>query len=202
MLSGAIGAFLSFLGNNLPTGPFMVLAASFVFACAFFFGPRHGIVPRWLRRLSQTRRIGRENTLKSLYRILEDRQFTDEGITLEELSVLRRETLESVREQINALSAHRLASFDEPRGAVHLTPEGWRQACSVVRNHRLWELYLTSMADYPADHVHDDAEKLEHMLGEETIRKLERNLEFPVVDPHGKAIPSLPSTGRNVRGDR
>jgi hypothetical protein len=26
MLSGAIGAFLSFLGNNLPTGPFMVLA--------------------------------------------------------------------------------------------------------------------------------------------------------------------------------
>ena len=38
MLAGVTGAFLSFLGNNLPTGPFMVLGASFVFGWRFSSG--------------------------------------------------------------------------------------------------------------------------------------------------------------------
>jgi manganese/zinc/iron transport system permease protein len=71
----------------------------------------------------------------------------------------------------------------------------------VVRNHRLWELYLTNTANYPADHVHDDAERLEHMLPEETVRQLERGLEFPNRDPHGKVIPSLRGTGWKVQSD-
>jgi len=37
--TAAFGAFLSFLGSNLPTGPFMVLAGSFVFTMAFLFSP-------------------------------------------------------------------------------------------------------------------------------------------------------------------
>ena len=201
MLAGASGAFLSFLGNNLPTGPFMVLGASSVFVLAFIFGPRHGVLPRFLRRRSQTRRIGRENTLKSIYRVLEDREFSDEGITLEELCRGRRETLDEIRIQITALAENGLATLDEPRRAVHLTPEGWRQACAVVRNHRLWELYLTSAANYPADHVHDDAERLEHMLGEETVRELERRLHFPALDPHGKVIPTLRGAGWKVNRD-
>jgi manganese/zinc/iron transport system permease protein len=190
MLAGTIGSFLSFLGNDLPTGPFMVLGGSTVFGLAFFFGPRHGVLPRWWRQHSQARRIGRENTLKAIYRALEDRGFTDEGVTLEELSTLRRETLDDARTQLAALEAHGLASYDAPRGAAHLTPEGWRHACAVVRNHRLWELYLTSAANYQADHVHEDAERIEHVLGEETVREIERRLEFPHHDPHGKAIPS------------
>jgi ABC-type Mn2+/Zn2+ transport system permease subunit len=40
MVSGGAGAFFSFVGRNLPTGPFMVLAAGTVFAAALFFGPR------------------------------------------------------------------------------------------------------------------------------------------------------------------
>ncbi|MDQ3622435.1 MAG: metal ABC transporter permease [Verrucomicrobiota bacterium] len=191
LLAATSGAFLSFLGNNLPTGPFMVLGASTVFAGAFFFAPRHGILPRWWRRRSRAQRIQRENTMKSIYHVLENRGFTSEGVTIEELSQRRRETLEQVRAQAAKLDAHELATFDEPRGAVHLTPEGWRQACAVVRNHRLWELYLTSAANYSSDHVHEDAEKIEHMLGEETVRHLERRLEFPNRDPHGKAIPSM-----------
>lgn len=191
MLAGAAGAFFSFLGNNLPTGPFMVLGASAVFGVAFFFGPRHGVVPRWWRQRSREQRIGRENTLKAIYHELESRAFADEAVTIEELCERRRETLDEVRAQLAALETHGLATFDEPRGAAHLTPEGWRQACTVVRNHRLWELYLTNAANYQADHVHEDAEKIEHVLGEDIVRQLERRLEYPHRDPHGKAIPSL-----------
>jgi len=60
----------------------------------------------------------------------------------------------------------------------------------MIRNHRLWELYLTQEASYAADHVHDDAEKIEHIIGEKTIRQLERILSNPRLDPHGKLIPS------------
>ena len=38
-----------------------------------------------------------------------------------------------------------------------LTPKGWEYACRIVRNHRLWELYLTNEAQYAPDHVHEDA---------------------------------------------
>ncbi|MFP6886797.1 MAG: iron dependent repressor, metal binding and dimerization domain protein, partial [Opitutales bacterium] len=37
----------------------------------------------------------------------------------------------------------------------------------------------------------DDAEKIEHVLGEEVVRRLERILSNPRRDPHGKLIPSL-----------
>jgi manganese/zinc/iron transport system permease protein len=74
---------------------------------------------------------------------------------------------------------------------VLLTPEGWRRAAAIVRNHRLWELYLTQSANIAADHVHEDAEKIEHVLGEETVRQLERQLAFATRDPHGREIPGI-----------
>lgn len=191
LLSAVIGAFFSFLGSNLPTGPFMVLGASTIFGAAFLLGPRHGVIPRWMRHRSRRHRIERENTLKAIYQVLETREFRDEAVTLEELASRRRATLDEIQTQVIALERYGLANFDVPRGAVHVTPEGWRLACTVVRNHRLWELYLTNTAQYQADHVHEDAEQIEHVLGEETVRKLERGLDFPALDPHGKPIPSI-----------
>ncbi len=191
MLSGALGSFLSFLGNNLPTGPFMVLGASTVFATAFFFAPRHGVIPRWWRLRSRVRRISRENTLKFIYHVLEGRGFDGEGVSLEELAERSRCTVDEARLLVQHLADHRLATLDRDRGGLLLMPEGWRVASSVVRNHRLWELYLTNMAAYSPDHVHEDAEKIEHVLGEQTIRDLERRLKFPDRDPHGKPIPNV-----------
>jgi Mn-dependent DtxR family transcriptional regulator len=191
LLAGSFGAFFSFLGNNLPTGPFMVLGATAVFALAFFFGPRHGIVLRWLRQRSRSQRVQRENTLKSMYHVLEGRGFAGEGVSLSELAERRRETLEESRARSIELKRHRMVTLDEDGNMIFLTPEGWTRACAIVRNHRLWELYLTNAAQIAADHVHDDAEKIEHVLGEEVIRQLERRLDYATKDPHGRLIPSL-----------
>jgi manganese/zinc/iron transport system permease protein len=66
----------------------------------------------------------------------------------------------------------------------------------------LWELYLTNEASIAPDHVHDDAEVIEHVLGEETIRQLERTLNHAKQDPHGRPIPGLMDLklGAQVRG--
>lgn len=191
MLAGVLGAFMSFLGNNLPTGPFMVLGASAVFLGAFLFGPRHGVLVRWWKRRSRSGRIRRENTLKSIYRVLEERDFRDEGVSLRELAELRRESIEEARTESIELSRHGLITTHEEGNVLFFTPKGWQRACEIVRNHRLWELYLTNAVQYSPDHVHEDADKIEHVIGTETVRELERKLQFAKRDPHGRLIPGL-----------
>jgi len=191
LLAGALGSFLSFLGPNLPTGPFMVLGATAVFVLAFLFGPRHGIVIRGIRRRSRASRVQRENTLKSIYHVLEGRDFKGDGVSLRELAERRRETVEEAARQSRELRRHALATLHEEGNLIFLTPDGWQLACAIVRNHRLWELYLTNAAQIAADHVHEDAEKIEHVLGDEVVREIERRLANATRDPHGRPIPSL-----------
>jgi manganese/zinc/iron transport system permease protein len=181
----------SFLGANLPTGPFMVLGATTVFVLAFLFGPRHGVVVRWWRQRSRARRIQRENVLKAIYHELEARNFTGEGVSLTELAQRRRETVEEATAQAGDLRRSGLATLHEEGNLILFTPSGWQRACEIVRNHRLWELYLTNAAQIAADHVHDDAEKIEHVLGEEVVRQIEKRLEYASKDPHGRPIPGL-----------
>jgi manganese/zinc/iron transport system permease protein len=200
LVSGALGAFLSFLGPKFPTGPFMVLSSTSVFVLAFLFGPRHGVISRWWRQRSRAARIQRENTLKSIYHVLEARNFQGEGVSLRELAERRRETVEEAGRQGGELRRHALATLAEEGNLIFLTPAGWQLACNIVRNHRLWELYLTNAARIAADHVHDDAEKIEHVLGDETVRQLERRLEYATKDPHGRPIPGLADIQRGASG--
>ena len=191
VFAGALGAFFSYLGTNLPTGPLMVLAATTVFVMAFLFSPRHGVVARAFRQFSRANRVKRENTLKAVYHVLERREFDGESVSMRELAERRRETISEVERQARTLQSHNLATLDAERQSLHLTPKGWQRACEIVRNHRLWELYLTNEAKIAPDHVHDDAEEMEHVLGEETVRQIERTLNHAKEDPHGRPIPGL-----------
>jgi manganese/zinc/iron transport system permease protein len=79
---------------------------------------------------------------------------------------------------------------------VALTPAGLGVAAQVVRTHRLWELYLTRRLELASDHVHRDAEAMEHALSAAAVNDLEARLGYPRQDPHGRPIPpagALPS---------
>jgi manganese/zinc/iron transport system permease protein len=169
----------------------MVLSAAGLFALALFFGPRHGIVSRWWRHRSRSARIRRENTLKAIYHELEGGDFVTEHVALQSLAERRRETLEDARRQIAALRSHGEVTVSGDGETVSLTPAGWQRACEIVRNHRLWELYLTNEAQVASDHVHEDAEIIEHVLGEASVLQLEKKLNYARRDPHGKLIPGL-----------
>ena len=148
-------------------------------------------VARWWRQRSPEGRTRRENTLKALYQVLERREFKGDDVSFRELAEQRRETEGEARPLARELVRHRLATSDDAREAVYLTPAGWQRACEIVRNHRVWELYLTNAVHFAADHVHDDAENVEHVLGEKTVREIEKRLNYATHDPHGKLIPSL-----------
>jgi manganese/zinc/iron transport system permease protein len=195
MAAAGLGAFGSFLGNNLPTGPLMVLAGALFFAGAFLFSPRHGWVTRVVRQYRRRARAERENTLKAMHRVLEDHGLAGasvrEGVTLVELGGQRRESVAESSARARELVGSGLATLSADGATLFFTPAGEQRARAIVRNHRLWELYLTHAASFSPDHVHDQAEEIEHVLGEETVRQLSRRLDFPEVDPHGRPIPTV-----------
>jgi manganese/zinc/iron transport system permease protein len=126
--------------------------------------------------------------LKAIYQVLENDEFRREVVSVSELAQRRRETLEEVKQQLTDVRKNGfVTTFAD---SVSFTPTGWQRASEIVRNHRLWELYLTNTAQIPADRVHEDAENIEHVLDEETVRKLEKHLNYARRDLHGKLIPS------------
>ncbi|MBP52475.1 MAG: ABC transporter [Opitutae bacterium] len=198
--AGVGGAFLSFFGERLPTGPLIVLVSITFFLLVLFFRPKNGMFSGFIKSKGQSRRFAMENTLKAIYQVMESSEF--KSSTIQKLELMNRRGISSgyCQKELNQLvrfgfattSLEAKSQNNLPRELlVSLTPKGWEQACKTVRNHRLWELYLTNEARYAPDHVHEDAEKIEHVLGEDTVRKLERILSNPKKDPHGKLIPSL-----------
>ncbi len=81
---------------------------------------------------------------------------------------------------------------------MRLTDTGAKVALEVIRHHRLIELYLSRQLGVPWDQVHDEAEKLEHVISEDLEDRMSAALEDPQTDPHGAPIPT--KDGRiNVR---
>ena len=188
-VAGVTGAFLSMLGEDLPTGAFMVLGASALFALAFALSPRHGVLPRLWRVWERRRRTQAENLLRTLYIMREKRATDDRRFGVHDVAAKRQETPAMVR-RLWRLAASRNWVDANSRDPIVLTNEGLEEAKRVVRNHRLWELFLTTEAKLASDHVHADAEYIEHVLPRDVLARLEQMLEHPAQDPHGKPIPA------------
>lgn len=78
----------------------------------------------------------------------------------------------------------------EPYRGVTLTSTGQKIALETIRHHRLIELYLAEALGLPWDRVHEEAERLEHVISEELEAAMADALGHPTVDPHGAPIPS------------
>jgi DtxR family Mn-dependent transcriptional regulator len=90
----------------------------------------------------------------------------------------------------------RLAATDPPlveyrkhRGVV-LTPTGERAALEILRHHRLLEHFLHETLGFSWDQVHEEADRLEHVISEEFEERLAQVLGDPTHDPHGDPIPT------------
>jgi len=64
--SGLIGTFVSAGGNNLPTGPLTVLAATAVFVLSVIAAPRRGLAAKWLMHAAARNRVNRERLARNV----------------------------------------------------------------------------------------------------------------------------------------
>lgn len=99
---------------------------------------------------------------------------------------------------VSSASVTNMAKRLDDLGLVHyrsykgvtLTPSGRKVALEIIRHHRLLELYLKEVLDYPWDKIHEEAEHLEHHISEAFEAKIEELLGYPTHDPHGDPIPT------------
>jgi DtxR family Mn-dependent transcriptional regulator len=94
---------------------------------------------------------------------------------------------------IKKLAVLKLVRHNPYQGVV-LTKTGRQLALEVVRHHRLVELYLAEALGYSWDQVHEEAERMEHVISEEFEDRIFEALGRPTRDPHGEPIPAKDGT--------
>ncbi|MFK7901033.1 MAG: iron chelate uptake ABC transporter family permease subunit [Cyclobacteriaceae bacterium] len=188
MISSVLGIIISY-HFSVPTGPVIVVFLSVIAILSFLFAPEKGVVARRWRQGRIKKRIADENILKSMYKMNEktgDADLTGKlsiSALIERNGVSNKSALRSLRrlkkeEQVNNINE-----------LWQLTASGAKQGRRLVKLHRLWEVYLTNKLAIAHDHVHDDAESVEHIITPELEAELEKILGYPEVDPHETKIP-------------
>ncbi len=136
-----------------------------------------------------------ENYIKAIFHLSEE---GDENITTNEIAGQVSATAASVTDMLKKLKQKKIITYEKYQG-VRLTKEGEKIAKSVVRKHRLWEVFLVEKLGYSWDMIHDIAEQLEHIQSEELVDKLDKFLGHPKFDPHGDPIPDASGNIKAVK---
>ena len=126
-----------------------------------------------------------ENYLKAIFKISEKE---GKAASTNAMSGEMQTSAASVTDMIKRLSEKELINYERYKG-VTLTPSGNKLATSLIRKHRLWEVFLVEKLGFSWDEVHEIAEQLEHIQSIELVKRLDEFLGHPRFDPHGDPIP-------------
>jgi DtxR family transcriptional regulator, Mn-dependent transcriptional regulator len=126
-----------------------------------------------------------ENYLKAIYKITESE---GKSASTNAIAAAMNTAAASVTDMIGRLDKKGFVNYVKSKGAT-LSPEGEIAAKSLVRKHRLWEVFLCEKMGYAWDECHELAEELEHIQSDDLINRLDKFLGKPQYDPHGDPIP-------------
>ena len=214
VVSGALGGFsalggvaISAVYPRVATGAIIVLVGAVFFVVSLLLGARRGIIQRWWQQWQVRRHVGLQHLLRAMYEVVEqhggvdtlaegdeDRSLAGQWVTTQQLQGLRHW---SVRQLQRLESAASRRGWLEQRGhACRLTAAGAAEARRLVRNHRLWELYLIHFADVAPDNVDRNADEIEHVLDGDLLRALEDRLADELA---GRPLPASPHPMQGVQ---
>jgi DtxR family Mn-dependent transcriptional regulator len=125
-----------------------------------------------------------QDYLKEIYKL----GVSGERVSTSALARRQRVSDASASAMVKKLAALGLVEHAPYRG-VSLTHDGEQVALEVIRHHRLLELYLAQTLGIGVDEVHEEADRLEHVLSEELEARIDQALGYPTHDPHGDPIP-------------
>ena len=125
-----------------------------------------------------------QDYIKAIWRLEEQLKPARMKTVAEEIGV-KPPTVSAIFQQLINLE---LIHYDRKSGA-HLTRKGKAEAERVIRNHRLIETFLKRVLKLEEPLLHGEAEKLEHVISDQVIMKIDEYLGYPSTDPHGSVIP-------------
>ena len=126
-----------------------------------------------------------ENYLKAIFQL---NNKVKDGATTNAIGEQLGIKAATVSDMLKKLDSLKLINYKKYH-AVQLTKKGEKLAVSIIRRHRLWEVFLVEKLAFSWDEVHDIAEELEHIESSELVNRLDDLLDNPKFDPHGDPIP-------------
>jgi manganese/zinc/iron transport system permease protein len=186
-ISGISGAFISYVAPSMPTGPWIVVIISMIAIFSFFFAPKKGIISKEIQQRKNKDKIMEDNILKLFYHLSENKSDFFTSRSLKEMIDKRKMDQGQLKRGLHRLIND--GSLIKDGENWKLTEKGKSKGQRVVKLHRLWEVYLTNQLQIAPDHVHEDAETIEHIITPEIEAELEKLLKYPEVDPHRIKIP-------------
>jgi len=162
MISGWTGSFISYLAPAMPTGPWIVITASLIAYGSFLLAPRKGLLARSIQRRKHRQKTLNENILKLFYELGEAEGLYYQSRTLDVLHQYRSLPAGKLLKGLKYLQKQHM--LQRQGDQWFLTVEGKKKGAEINRLHRLWELYLTQYLKIKSDHVHEDAESIEHII--------------------------------------
>ena len=200
ILNGILGTFFSYIGNSLPTGPFIVVSASTIFVIVLIFRPKQGLLMKWLHNHRNNIRTRIENKLNTLYQVLEIHNFTTQSIEIDFVVKNKdRKTIKKIKSDIEELIKYGYVDISKNKRnnaiktakSIELTSIGWIKSCEVIRNYRIWKLYLKHSTEYSLDFLQKKLENNNIFIEKNKIKDLEKILSYPLYDLNEKLIPSI-----------
>jgi len=189
-VSAVIGSLISYATPNMPTGPWVVMSLSVIALGSLVVAPQRGLLARLYRQKANRQKILRENLLKTFYKIGEKKGSFKGPLSTHDLEKVRSFNAQEFKKGLRLLLKNHFILVHEK--GYKLSRQGLDEARRVVRLHRLWEMYLTQRMRLKSDHIHPNAETIEHIITPEIEEQLLRELNFPVKDPHSSPIPYQP----------
>jgi len=138
-----------------------------------------------------------EDYLKSVYKLAREHPVVIPSQVADHLGI----SAAAVTKMVKRLEEMNLIRYSRRQG-IRLTSAGEKIALRVIRHHRLIELYLIEALQFTWDQVHEEAERLEHVISESFEDKIDAFLGFPTRDPHGAPIPGKDGRIEHTRSRR
>lgn len=184
--SALVGVIVSAVLPKMPTGAIIVLVAATIFTFGLLFGSRRGVVIQLLAERRAASRLRSEHMLRAVFECAEN-----ESPSVEMSAILNKRPWQKkeVLSEIHRLANAELLTLAADGLKVQLTNLGLIESRRLVRNHRLWELYLLNHADVAPGRVDRDADMIEHVLDPRLVDELEVLL---AMESHQRFVPLDP----------
>jgi DtxR family Mn-dependent transcriptional regulator len=125
-----------------------------------------------------------ENYLKALFSLANEKN----EVSVSDLSQALSVSNPTTNSMVKRLSEKEWVDYKKYR-PIRITSKGMELAASIIRKHRLTEMYLVEKMGFGWEEVHEIAEQIEHIHSPGFFNRMDEILGSPITDPHGSPIP-------------
>lgn len=154
--SGVVGTLLSTVSRGMPTGPLIIMAATFIFLISLLFAPERGLLPKVFRHYQLKKVTAYEQLLQTIYdvteeQLLKQKIINSKTVHLHDLLKRRPFSKRRLKALIKHLKRGNLIYLDQDE-LITFTEKGLQTAHEITLKHRLYEMFLINESMFsPSD---------------------------------------------------